>query len=74
MTDTTVETSATTSSTDVVDYNMPWSGEVIAVDFTLSAAASAGSMTLGATFGGTEDADTTLTVTTAANGTNSGYQ
>lgn len=49
-------------------YEMPWAGEVVGVSFTLSAAGAAGVFTIGATIGGTEDADTTLTVGTAADG------
>lgn len=48
-------------------YTMPFAGEIVAVAAQLSAAGSAGSLTIGATVGGTEDADTTLTVTTATN-------
>lgn len=48
----------------VQGYVMPWEWEVLAVSAQLSAAGSAGSLTVGATVGGTEDADTTLTITT----------
>lgn len=51
-------------------YEMPWDGEVVGVSFTLSAAGSAGTLTVGASINGTEDADTTITITTAA----AGYQ
>ena len=44
---------------------MPFAGEVVAVTADLDAAAGAGSLTVGATVGGTEDADTTITITTA---------
>jgi hypothetical protein len=43
-------------------YAMPFDGEVVAVSWNLSAASTAGSLTVGATVEGTEDADTTLTV------------
>lgn len=43
----------------------PFNGYVVAITASTSAAATAGSLTIGATVGGTEDADTTLTVTTA---------
>lgn len=56
------------ASTAVTGYVMPFKGEVVAVAGYLSAAGSAGNITLGATLSGTEDADTTLTITTAANG------
>lgn len=53
---------------EVSEYYMPWAGEVVGLAWSLSAAGSAGSMTIGATLDGTEDADTTQTVTTAARG------
>ena len=43
---------------------MPFSGEVIAVTATLSAAATAGTATVSATIGGTIDTDTSCAVTT----------
>lgn len=52
-------------ATEVVDgYTMPFAWEVVAVAATLSVAGSAGTLTVGATVGGTEDADTTMTITT----------
>lgn len=63
-----VETSATTSTIDVNEVEMPFDGEVAAVSWRLSAAGSAGSLTIGATKGGTENATTTQTVTTATQG------
>lgn len=49
----------------VVDgYTAPFAGQIIAVAASLDAAATAGTLTVGATIGGTEDADTRLTVTT----------
>jgi hypothetical protein len=47
---------------------MPFSGEIVAVGYATSAAATAGTLTIGATIGGTEDADTTITVTTGTSG------
>ena len=47
---------------------VPWAGTIVAVSFQLSAAGSAGTMTIGATVNGTEAADPTLSVTTAATG------
>lgn len=49
-------------------YEVPWSGEVVGVSYTLSAAGSAGVFTIGATINGTEDADSTVTVGTNAAG------
>ena len=60
-----VETSATTSSTDNVGYVMPFAGEIVAISAELSAAATAGSLTIGATVDGTEKTDPTLSITTA---------
>lgn len=60
-----VETSATTSSTDNTGYVMPFAGEIVAVSAELSAAATAGTLTVGATIDGTEETDPTLSVTTA---------
>jgi hypothetical protein len=55
-------------ASQVVDgYVAPFPGDVIAVAWSSSAAATAGSATLGATINGTEDTDTTLTVTTGTN-------
>lgn len=52
--------------TIITGYNMPWDGEIVGISFTLTAAGSAGTLTIGGTVDGTEDADTTMTVTTAA--------
>ena len=49
-------------------YTMPWAGTIVGVSYLLSAAATAGQMTIGATINGTEAADPTLTVTTGTNG------
>lgn len=45
-------------------YTIPFRHEIVAISATLTAAGSAGTLTVGASFGGTEDADTTLTITT----------
>lgn len=50
------------------EYAMPWPGQVVGVSYALSTAGTAGTLTVGASIGGTEDADTTQTVTTAASG------
>lgn len=47
-----------------VGYCMPWAGTIIGISATLSAAGSAGTLTVGATIGGTEAADPTLSITT----------
>lgn len=60
-----VETSATTSSTDNDEYVMPFDGEIVAISAEVSAAATAGSLTIGPTVDGTEAADPTLSITTA---------
>lgn len=48
-------------------YTMPFKGDIVAIAAQLTAAGSAGSLTIGATGGGTEDADTTMTITTEVN-------
>jgi len=45
---------------------MPWAGSVVGISVDLSAAATAGQLTVGVTIGGTEAAATTQTITTAA--------
>lgn len=60
-----VETSATTSNSDNKEYLMPFDGEVVAITAHLSAAATAGTLTIGPTVNGTEAADPTLSITTA---------
>ena len=45
--------------------SMPWSGYVVGLSANLSSAATMGSLTIGATLDGTEDANTTQTITTA---------
>ena len=49
----------------VEGITMPWAGSVVGISVDLSAAASAGQLTVGATIGGTEAAATTQTITTA---------
>lgn len=46
-------------------YVMPFEGEIVAISARLSAAATAGSLTVGPTVGGTEKTDPTLSITTA---------
>lgn len=47
---------------------MPKAGHVIGMLWSLSAAGSAGALSIGVTIDGTEDADTTQAITTAAEG------
>jgi hypothetical protein len=47
---------------------MPWDGEIVGISYDLSSVGSAGSFTVGATINGTENADTTQTITTAQRG------
>jgi hypothetical protein len=49
-------------------YTMPWAGTIVGISYSLSAAASAGALTIGPTVGGTEKADPTLSVTTGTSG------
>lgn len=58
--------SAATLAVDGI--TMPWAGTIVGISYSLSTAASAGSMTIGATVDGTEAADPTLTVTTGTAG------
>lgn len=46
-------------------YAMPFDGEIVAITAYLTAAGSAGSLTVGPTVGGTEKTDPTLAITTA---------
>lgn len=59
----------TSTAGNAVDgYVVPWSGEIVGIGWYLSAAGTAGQLTVGATINGTEDADTTQTITTSTNG------
>lgn len=58
--------SATTIAND--GDTMPWAGTIIGVSYQLSAAGSAGTLTIGPTVNGTEQADPTLSVTTGTSG------
>jgi hypothetical protein len=53
------------SSNQVDGLSMPFAGEVLAVCSDLSSAATAGTLSVGATINGTEDSDTTGSITTA---------
>lgn len=52
------------ASQAVTGYTMPFDGEIVAITADLSAAGSAGTLTVGATVGGTEKTDPTLSITT----------
>ena len=52
------------ASQAVTGYTMPFDGEIVAICADLSAAATAGSLTVGPTVGGTEKTDPTLSITT----------
>jgi hypothetical protein len=52
----------------VAGYIAPFDGEIVAISWILTAAGTAGVFTIGPTIGGTEDADLTQTVGTAASG------
>jgi len=49
----------------VEGISMPFAGELLAISVDTTAAATAGELTVGATKGGTENASTTQTITTA---------
>jgi len=55
------------ASQAVDGYAMPFKGDVVAVSWTSSVAGSAGNATVGATIGGTENANTTLPITIETN-------
>lgn len=48
-------------------YTMPFKGDIVAIAAQLSAAGSSNNITVGATVNGTEDADTTMSITTEVN-------
>jgi hypothetical protein len=54
-------------------YVMPFGGEIVAVGWNLTAAATAGTLSVGATVNGTEDTDTTIAVP-ADSATTKGYK
>lgn len=61
-------TEVTSAAANAVQgYVMPFAGTIVGVSADLSAAASAGQLTVGATIDGTEDSSTTLTVTDDTN-------
>lgn len=54
------------ASGQVEGVSMPFAGEVIAIGADLSTAGTAGELTIGATKGGTENAATTMLITTGS--------
>lgn len=56
------------ASQAVDSYVAPWKGDVIGIAYTLSAAGTAGTFTIGATNNGTENTNTTMTVGTTTEG------
>lgn len=60
-----IETAATTGTLGVTEYITPWDGEIVGISVLLEGtAATAGSLTVGPTVGGTEFASLTQTLTT----------
>lgn len=55
---------ASAAGNAVDGFVMPFAGEIVAITGRLSAAATAGTLTIGPTINGTEKADPTLSVTT----------
>lgn len=61
--------SAAAHSTLAVDsYVAPWDGDIVGIAYTLSAAGTTGTFTIGATKNGTENATSTVTVGTTTEG------
>jgi hypothetical protein len=56
------------ASQAVTGYEAVFNGDIVAVGYSLSAAGSAGTLTIGATLAGTEDTDSTITITTETDG------
>lgn len=56
---------ASAAALAVDGLTMPWAGSVVGISVDLSAAATAGQLTVGVTLDGTEAAATTQTITTA---------
>lgn len=52
------------SANQVDGISLPFGGEILAITADLSAAATAGTLAIGATINGTEDADTTINIST----------
>jgi hypothetical protein len=56
---------ASAAALAVDGITMPWAGSIVGISADLSAAATAGQLTVGATINGTESATTRQTITTA---------
>ena len=67
-TDVQLPTAIGEGSQAVTGYTMPFGGQVVALAYDLSAAGTTGTFTIGATIGGTENANTTVTVGTTVTG------
>lgn len=67
-TDVQLNTGLGEASQTVDSYVAPWVGDVVGIAYTLSAAGTAGSFTIGATNNGTENTSTTQTVGTTTEG------
>ena len=52
----------------VIGIPAPWPGEVVGISYSLDSAGSAGTLSVGVSIGGTEDADTTVAVGTTTVG------
>lgn len=59
---------ASAAANAVDGYVMPWAGCIVGISYVTTAAATAGSMTIGPTINGTEVADPTLAVTIGTGG------
>lgn len=68
-----VQLTAAAVSGNADGYGAPWAGDVVGIGWALSAASTAGVGTVGATVGGTENANTTLTFP-ADSATTEGYK
>ena len=60
--------SEATGSPANTEYVMPFAGEIVAISYATTVAATAGTLTIGPTIGGTEASDPTLSVTTGTSG------
>lgn len=67
-----IETGATTGTTAVTTYEMPYPFDILSQSFVLSAAATAGTLTINPTIAGTVTTAIGNTVTTAAAGYDKG--
>lgn len=63
-----IEDGATSGTTGIDGYCVPFDGEIVAIAYSLSAAGSAGTLTIGPTVDGTEKTALTQTVTTGQEG------